>query len=94
MNFRFSVGYQYPDGETCERFPEILSDYRDFVEELYFAPGNIPSGRSPAADSSGLEEDEAFSILKEDLAEISGMGIKRNMLFNGNCMGGDRKSVV
>lgn len=88
MNFRFSVGYQYPDGETCERFPEILSDYRDFVEELYFAPGNIPSGRSPAADSSGLEEDEAFSILKEDLTAISGMGIKRNMLFNGNCMGG------
>ena len=88
MKFRFSVGYQYPDGDVLERFPEILSDYRFHVEELYFAPGNVPSGRSPAADSSGLEEDEAFSILKEDLAEISGMGIRLNMLFNGNCLGG------
>ena len=84
---KFSLGYQYPDEDSFERFPQILSDYKEHIEELYFAPGNEPSGRSPAAASSGLEEEEAFSILLEDLKEASGMGIKLNMLFNANCLG-------
>ena len=86
---KFSVGYQYPDEENNERFPEILQDYRHHVSELYFAPGNEPGARSPAAMASGLDEDEAWHILMEDLAETRNMGIRLNLLFNANCLGGE-----
>ena len=86
---KFSVGYQYPDDENGERFPEILEDYREQVCELYFAPGNEPGARSPAAMASGLDEDEAWQILLEDLAETRKMGIRLNLLFNANCLGGE-----
>lgn len=84
---KFSVGYQYPDEYTGERFPEILQDYSASVTELYFAPGNEPGARSPAADASGLDEDEAWEILLEDLLETRKMGIRLNLLFNANCLG-------
>lgn len=84
---KFSVGYQYPDEEYGERFPEILQDYADSVAELYFAPGNEPGARSPAADASGLDEAEAWDILTEDLIETKKLGIKLNLLFNANCLG-------
>ena len=84
---KFSVGYQYPDEYSEERFPEILQDYSDSTAELYFAPGNEPGARSPAAKASGLEENEAWEILTEDLIETRKMGIKLNLLFNANCLG-------
>ena len=77
---KFSVGYQYPDEEYGERFPEILQDYADSVAELYFAPGNEPGARSPAADASGLDEAEAWDILTEDLIETRKLGIRLNLL--------------
>ena len=86
---KFSVGYQYPDEEDAERFPELLQDYSENVAELYFAPGNERSARSPAAAASGLTEDEAEKILLEDLAETRKMGIALNLLFNANCLGGE-----
>ena len=84
---KFSVGYQYPDEFYGERFPEILQDYSASVAEQYFAPGNEPGARSPAADASGLDEGEAWEILLEDLTETRKMGIKLNLLFNANCLG-------
>ena len=85
---KFSVGYQYPDEYSEEHFPEILQDYADSVTELYFAPGNEPGARSPAADASGLDEAEAWDILTEDLIETKKLGIRLNLLFNANCLGG------
>ena len=86
---KFSVGYQYPDEEDAERFPELLQDYSEDVAELYFAPGNERSARSPAAAASGLTEDEAESILLEDLAATRKTGIALNLLFNANCLGSE-----
>lgn len=84
---KFSVGYQYPDEDSGERFPEILNDYSASVAELYFAPGNEPGARSPAAEASGFSEEEAWKILLEDLSETKKMGIRLNLLFNANCLG-------
>ena len=84
---KFSVGYQYPDDDYGERFPEILQDYSETVGELFFAPGNEPGARSPAAEASGLAEETAWEILLEDLIETKKMGIKLNLLFNANCLG-------
>ena len=86
---KFSVGYQYPDWDGGERFPEILQDYSAAVGELYFAPGNEPGARSPAADASGLEEQEAWDILMEDITTAKKMGIRLNLLFNANCLGSE-----
>jgi len=84
---RFSVGYQLPD-EGGERFSEIVSDYRETVGEVYFAAGDAPSARTPAADASGYSPDDAESILREDLASLRTLGVKLNLLFNANCYGG------
>ena len=84
---KFSVGYQYPDDQYSERFPEILEDYSTSVGELFFAPGNEPNARTPAAEASGLSEEAAWEILLEDLIETKKMGIKLNLLFNANCLG-------
>lgn len=83
----FSVGYQLPD-EGGERFPEIVADYRDAVAEVYFAPGDAPSARTPSADASGYAPEDAEAILQEDLAALRGMGVKLNLLCNANCYGG------
>lgn len=86
---KFSVGYQYPDEESRECFPEILRDYRHHITELFFAPGNEPGARGPAAESSGLHEAEAQAILQEDLYAAKAMGIQLNLLFNANCLGAE-----
>ena len=83
----FSVGYQLPD-EGGERFPEIVADYRDTVAEVYFAPGDAPSARTPSADASGYDSDDAEAILQEDLASLRGQGVGLNLLCNANCYGG------
>ena len=87
----FSVGYQYPD-EGGERFPEIVGDYADAVSEAYFAPGNQPSARTPAADASGLDEESAEAILSEDIAALRRLGVRLCLLFNANCHGGEAVS--
>ncbi len=83
----FSVGYQLPD-EDGERFSEIVADYRDDVEEVYFAPGEAPSARTPTADASGFSADDAETILQEDLADMRSLGVKLSLLCNANCYGG------
>ena len=83
----FSVGYQLPD-DGGERFPDIVSDYRDAVSEVYFAAGDAPSARTPSADASGYAPDEAEAILQEDLSSLRAQGVKLNLLCNANCYGG------
>ena len=83
----FSAGYQYPDDPEGERFPEIVEDYLPQVSEVYFAPGNERSARTPAAEASGFTEEEASVILREDLAVLKKSGVALNLLFNANCHG-------
>lgn len=83
----FSIGYQLP-GEDGERFPAVVADYRSAVSEVYFAPGDAPSARTPSADASGYAPDEAEAILQEDLSAMRKQGVRLNLLFNANCHGG------
>ena len=89
----FSVGYQLPD-DGGERFPDIVSDYRDAVSEVYFAAGDAPSARTPSADASGYAPDEAEEILQEDLSSLRAQGVKLNLLCNANCYGGEYGEIV
>ncbi len=83
---KYTVGYQYADyGE--ESFSDIVMDYSDTIDEVYFAWLNQKSARSPAAVASGLEADEAKDLLESDLKKIRKRGKRLNLLFNGNCYG-------
>ena len=79
----FAVGYQLP--RNGELFSEIVSDYVKSISEVYFPWVGIASGR-PILDG-GTESDEVRQTLEYDLKEIRKMGVKLDLLLNGNCYG-------
>jgi len=82
---RFSVGYR-PPREDAEPFSDIVRDYKDDIEEVYFAWPGDPSGRSP------LGEEEART-LAEELPGLKRLGVRLNLLLNANCYGGEAMSL-
>ena len=88
---KYSVGFQlYEQGE--EKFSEIVSDYRDSISEVFFAWQDIPTGRSGVATRHGYTDWTAQRRTEEELIKIKQMGIKLDLLFNGNCYGKDSLS--
>ncbi len=87
---KFSVGYQYLDNED-ESFADLVRDFIDCIEEVYFSWQDQRGARSPAASASGLTEWESATILEKELLQLKNMGVKLNLLFNANCYG--RKSL-
>lgn len=85
---KFCVGYQ-PEDEYGDRFVEKLLPYKEHISEVYFSWGNMPSGRSNLSDEVGFVHWEMQDILLEDLILLRENGIGLNLLFNGNCYGGE-----
>jgi len=83
---KFAIGYQLPD-EGEEPFSNIVKDFKDSIEEAYFAWLDMPSGRAPLGSIDGIVDWEAQRKLEEDLKAIKKMGIKLDLLFNANCYG-------
>lgn len=83
---KFSVGFQlYEGGE--EPFSEIVKLYRDKISEVFFAWQDIPTGRSGIASLHGYTDWTAQRRTEEELRKIKNMGVKLDLLFNGNCYG-------
>ena len=83
---KFAVGFQLYDlGE--EPFSEIVRTYQDRISEVFFAWQDTPSGRSGIATRHGYTDWTAQSRTEEELRAIKDMGIKLDILFNGNCYG-------
>ena len=83
---KYSVGFQlYSEGE--EPFSEIAKTYREHISEVFFPWQDIATGRSAIATRHGFTDWTAQSRLEEELRKIKGMGIKLDLLFNGNCYG-------
>ncbi|HUW10605.1 MAG TPA: hypothetical protein VM537_12810 [Anaerolineae bacterium] len=83
---KFSIGYQLPDpGEPP--FAALVADFRNRVDEVYFAWLDMPSGRSPIGGRGGFLDWTAQSRLERDLAQISRMGVKLDLLLNASCYG-------
>ena len=83
---KFAVGFQlYDPGE--EPFSEIVRTYQDHISEVFFAWQDTPSGRSGIATRHGYTDWTAQSRTEEELRAIKDMGIKLDILFNGNCYG-------
>lgn len=83
---KFAVGFQlYEDGEAP--FSEIVRIYREQISEVFFAWQDIETGRSAVATRHGFTDWGAQRHLEEELSRIKHMGIKLDLLFNGNCYG-------
>ncbi|MCK4602691.1 MAG: hypothetical protein KAU28_09505, partial [Phycisphaerae bacterium] len=83
---KFAVGYQLPN-EDEEPFVEVVREFRDRIEEVYFPWVDIPSGRSPMATANGFDQETARRMLEAEIAEIRGMGVKLDLLLNASCYG-------
>jgi hypothetical protein len=83
---KFAVGFQlYDMGE--EPFSHIVDTYKEHISEVFFAWQDTPSGRSAVATRHGFTDWSAQSRMEEELRAIKAMGIKLDLLFNGNCYG-------
>ena len=89
----FCIGYQ-PEDEYGERFAEKIINYKDYVSEVYFSWGDLPSGRSNMSSEIGFVHWEMQDILLADLIYLKKNGISLNLLFNGNCYGSEAVSLV
>jgi hypothetical protein len=83
---KFAVGYQLNE-EGEESFANIVADYRDHVAEVYFAWGDLPSGRSAVNTRRGYTDWTAQQRMERDLLRMRELGVKLDLLFNANCYG-------
>lgn len=88
---KFAIGYQLPE-EDEEPFAEIVRDFREDIEEVYFPWLDMPSGRSPMTMRDGVVDWNGQRKLEEELKKFKEMGIKLDLLLNANCYGRDSLS--
>ena len=83
---QYSVGFQLWEGDE-EPFSQIVRDYRAHISEVFFAWQDIATGRRAVATRHGYTDWSAQGRLEEELRTIKAMGVKLDLLFNGNCYG-------
>ncbi len=88
---KFSVGYQLREDDESD-FLSIVRQFRDHIAEVYFPWTDLPSGRGSISDNGGYINWRAQAQLLSDLKEIKSMGIRTDLLLNGNCYGEDSMS--
>lgn len=83
---RFAVGYQLPEPDE-EPFVDIVRDFSEHIEEVYFPWADMPSGRAPLTTRRGYTDWGGQRRLEDDLKVLRGLGVKLDLLFNANCYG-------
>jgi len=83
---KFAVGFQLYEANE-EPFSHIVKAYREHISELFFPWQDIQSGRSGIATRHGYTDWTAQSRMEQELRDIKAMGVKLDLLFNGNCYG-------
>ena len=86
---RYMIGYQLQ--ESGRLLNEIVRN-KEKVHEVYFAWGNMPSGRGGTASHSDLMPYEALQVQLAQLRYLADQGVGMNMLLNANCYGKDSLS--
>jgi len=87
---KYSVGYSLIERE---KFISAIRAYSNSIVEIYFAWPNMASGRLVYGSDNGCIDQQALDILENDLEHFKQMGIKLNLLLNGNCYGDQAISV-
>ncbi len=78
---RFAAGFQYRS--QGELFSEMIADYRPCLDEIYFSYPGFASGRP----NYGASIPDAVEQIEYELHTIRKMGLKLDLLLNGNCYG-------
>ena len=86
---RYMIGYQLQESGLL--IEEILKN-KDRVHEVYFAWGNMASGRGSAIRQHSLLPHEAIQLQQQQLMSLAKKGIGMNLLLNANCYGKDSLS--
>lgn len=83
---KFSIGY--PMTQPCEGFfVDLIKDYQEYVEEIYFPWVQIPSGRFElGTDRVGFDW-QAQARLERDLKSLRALDVRLDLLLNANCYG-------
>ena len=80
----FSVGYRVLCAEAgC--FSDIVRDFRNHIDEVYFAWPGDASGRAPLAP-------ETADQVRWELERIRSLGVPLHLLLNASCYGGQALS--
>ena len=83
---KFAVGYQlYQDEERP--FPDIIKKYSQSICEIYFPWLDSRSGRSSLTNRRGYVDWDGQGKLISDLKLFRALGLKLDLLLNGNCYG-------
>lgn len=88
---KLAVGYQLPE-DYKESIIEVIKDFREHIEEVYFPWLDMPSGRSPMTKREGFVDWKGQEKLEKGLVTLKNMGIKLDLLLNANCYGGESLS--
>lgn len=88
---KFAIGYQMYEDEE-QSFASIVQKYSKHIEEVYFPWLDIPSGRSSLTNRHGYVDWTGQEKLVADIRMFKQMGIKLDLLFNGNCYGSNAMS--
>lgn len=75
---KFSIGYQLPD--ELDSVADIVNDYKENINSVYFAPLGLNSARSAV-------EQEAAEYMLDELRYIRDEGVNLTLLYNANCYG-------
>ncbi|MCD4825274.1 MAG: hypothetical protein K8S55_11780, partial [Phycisphaerae bacterium] len=86
---KFSVGYPVDDSDG---FAESVEEHREHIEEVYFAWPGVASCRMSSSDRAGYVLWDTQERLEADLLRFRRAGVKLDLLFNGNCYGGQAVS--
>lgn len=83
---KFAVGYQLgtPEGRA---FPEIVEQYKDHISEVFFPWQDFASCRSAVATRHGYTDWTAQRQQEQELAQLRELGVKLDLVLNGNCYG-------
>ena len=84
---KFAVGYQRME-DRAESFLDIVRDYRENIDEVYFPWVHSPSGRASLSESRGLVDWKTQTQLETDLIALRDLGVRLDLLLNANCYGG------
>lgn len=83
---KFAVGYQLPE-EDEEPLVDVVRDFRERIDEVYFPWMDMPSGRAPMSSRDGFFDWTSQERLQKDLMSFREMGVKLDLLLNASCYG-------
>ncbi len=89
---KFAVGYQLAE-ENEETFADIVERYCGSLSEVYFPWLDNATGRGSLAGREGYFDWSAQAALVKDLKKFKMLGLRLDLLYNGNCYGDEAVSV-